>query len=237
MRCRGHGWPFAAITTLALISPSCGNAAFDLLVPADGDGGPDANVDGSENGGASGMGDAAPSTAGSAGVGIAGAAGGTSAGGAGQCADWNCGSDVCSPFGIVCDRCDADFDCPDVAPHCDVTFRRCVQCTGNAECGLGMSCDPLSGSCAPSCATTEDCESDRPLCDQARGICVECTEDAHCRTSVQTPFCVIGKCVECFGSQQCPSTAPYCRGFYCHECTESWQCGDGLMCSEGSCQP
>ena len=60
-------------------------------------------------------------------------------------------------------------------------------------------------------------------------------EDAHCRANDANPFCVIGKCVECFTSQQCPFEKPYCDDFVCRECFESWQCGPDERCDSGVC--
>ncbi len=123
-------------------------------------------------------------------------------------------------------------------PFCEVGLHRCVQCRGNLDCFPEDTCDPLSGTCAPSCATVADCSGARALCDQARGICVECIDDAHCRTDNSTPFCVIGQCVECFISQQCPDYEPFCDDrFTCNECLEDWHCPPDERCDFGHCEP
>jgi hypothetical protein len=215
----------------ALAGASCGDATFDLL-PAE------VRVD-------AGAGSATGGGAGSAGTDSGGDAGALQPGGQGgyeppfgvggaQCFGPDC-EQGCAPWDPFCVHCDEESECEGATPFCELNFNRCVECRDDFDCDLGFACDPLSGSCAPSCAHAGNCGDDRPLCDQARGICVECIEDAHCRTDISIPFCVIGKCVECFASPHCPVERPFCDGFACRECFESWECGPDERCDDGAC--
>lgn len=237
MRRRRNARLFALLLAL-FAGASCGDAAFDLL-PAEartgGTAGAAAGTGGSPQGGTAG---AAPAVSGATGDDQPGGQGGTAPlfpGSGGSCSGPNC-EQHCAPWGMLCVHCEDESDCNDQAPYCEPNFDRCVECRNDLDCLDDQSCDPLSGTCAPSCSFAGDCGDDRPLCDQARGICVECIEDAHCRTDSSSPFCVIGKCVECFTSQHCPYEQPYCDRFVCRECFDHWHCGLDAHCDDGICE-
>jgi len=234
MKRRRRGRLFA-LGLAALAGASCGDATFDLL-PAEvrADAGAGSATGGGGSGGSAGTNAGGDGVAGALQPdGQGGAEPPFGAGGA-LCFGPDC-EQGCAPWDTFCVHCESELDCEGPTPFCEPNFEHCVECRDDFDCELGSACDPLSGSCAPSCTHAGNCGDARPLCDQARGICVECIEDAHCRTDISNPFCVIGKCVECFASPHCPEELPYCDGFTCHACSDDWQCGPDERCDGGAC--
>ncbi len=123
-------------------------------------------------------------------------------------------------------------DCP------ENLFGPCQPCWTHSDCERGTLCDTYRHYCARFCQSASDCY-EPPVCDQSRAVCVECTFDTHCGPLE----CYGGKCVppqppECFTNADCDNPAePVCFGGQCGACFSSEQCGPGLRCFQGRCDP
>ncbi len=122
--------------------------------------------------------------------------------------DTGCFLDAACPAGTYCDlgtntcrqACTAETElsvCPD-AWRC--VNGRCLECSEDADCGTGLTCDLLAGRCAAqaTCFTDRDCI--RPLvCNRATGQCTDqpppCVSNDDC---LATEVCEIrsGNCID-----------------------------------------
>jgi hypothetical protein len=144
-------------------------------------------------------------------------------------------------------NCDADGDCPPLM-SCQVGV--CVGCIDDLQCQLsipgsscvlgtcvtadlppaancltlqcadGERCDPVTGTCQPTCAANEDCEAGE-ICAPVLNQCVVdpgCADDTDCVTAGLT-------CITGFGNGVCTG------------CSDTVACKDGLRCVLGTCLP
>lgn len=242
-----RGVAIASILSAAFLSLRCGSRTFDLLPDEDGRAG------GGQRSGSGAGARAGGLSAGGGGSGGKVGQGGRNNppggfvgfGGSGGRGDPPlnpvCAAHVCAQNNVSCPSCDdrCDEEC--------VCGRWCVGCP--APCGDGLQCDPLtSDRCVPSCDDSSDCrgetsETGEPLPFCRLGfrptVCVECIEDAHCGDELRDKFCHLGRCIECFSADDCPTASlPVCnaRG-RCVECTNSMRhCEAGDVCDDGVCR-
>ncbi len=134
--------------------------------------------------------------------------------------------------GLAPGTCDRDEDCAMSADGavCDLSTRRCVQCTASRDtCPVGQFCDGTR--CAAGCNDDGDCAALASGLDggtmggdagdggsSALGLrcltttraCVECITDAHCRAG---SLCVGNLCAPgCNESRACPTGLTCCTG-------------------------
>jgi hypothetical protein len=161
-------------------------------------------------------------------------------------------SNQCTPFTAVCMRCNPDKgepnpDCSDTrVPYCDRYLGHCVQCIppsmsdpGRNDCLAGEQC--IAGTCRPLCSPTVACPAELRFCNQSNSICGECVFHEDCLGGpIRNNFCAMGKCVECFGSRDCPYyDTPVCDDFRCRACENDCECEDFEQCNRetGTCVP
>jgi hypothetical protein len=153
--------------------------------------------------------------------------------------------------------------CPSNRTSCLLTEHRCVACGEGLGCPAGMSCTAF-GDCVPdgascptdgtgepivACTTSADCIACDPLhqvCDPMASQCVACTDfdtsacDAtdRCVNNRCTPKCPVG-CASDNDCSQCGAPGHYahaCNGGQCAECSETYACPAGMICSpQGTC--
>ena len=141
-------------------------------------------------------------------------------------------------------ECEAATDCSGVRSRCNPDHR-CVECVGDADCGLNGFCEPLTHRCNLICASSLDCAGTaRTTCgDDLPKHCEACDDSPSCLQPGQ-PFCAesIGYCVGCIRDSQCDGgLLPYCdlRFGGCVQCLNSTQCAPTELCraASGTCQP
>ena len=136
----------------------------------------------------------------------------------------------CNPGTLVCEEnvgCYGDAACPDgyycnLATHgceqsctqasassvCPATYTcasgRCVECTVDADCGAGLTCDATAGRCAGAATCFSDRDCVHPLvCNKATGQCTDqpplCVSDADCLKGevcqIRTGLCISAACL------------------------------------------
>ncbi len=166
------------------------------------------------------------------------------------CADNTCQTcgtqDSCA--GTSCNCCPGGLKCASPVPGASPT---CVECTADADCADGKTCDIANGRCVEKvaeCNTSErcgeqcvKCPSNRPFCLDGQ-VCVECRSDLECGDG---KFCLSGECASCTTDKRCGSRceactadAPFCltdgtaQGSSCAGCLQDADCGPG-----GTCDP
>ncbi len=124
------------------------------------------------------------------------------------------------------EACDADTDCAEAAPRCDLDAARCVQCLSPTDCPDGQACSLPAGICVPSCSEGSGCDDEQPICDGSSGLCRGCSDDGECPESV--PRCdATGACIECVGPSDCDEDEPFCDASgRCVECLTDGHCED-----------
>ena len=156
----------------------------------------------------------------------------------------------CSPDNS-CVECDDDHPCGASltgAPRVCGRNGRCVECDDSHPCGGGKWCtDPSGGQCV-SCRNKDDCANNtaNPFCDTGKGVCVGCLagtcpggaycadDESGCRQCLNSSQCTadpdrhcsttpdtLGTCVQCDGSNDCPSDTPHCLR---HQCVANASC-------------
>lgn len=148
-----------------------------------------------------------------------------SCGAATDCAQIDCGTQVCNPSTLQCqDPCTADSCQPNEI--CNMTTGLCAvnncpgedpnQCAGNAQ---------------------------RPNWDPIKCFCAECLSDSDCNTAAGETCNAAGQCFACQTTcnAQTPGTCgggtPYCINDCCVECVGAADCGQGELCLDGTCGP
>ncbi len=108
----------------------------------------------------------------------------------GKCVQCKADDPTTCQAGLYCDAatltclagCDTQDDCNAAADagvmHCDLSTHKCVGCTADDHCALGMICK--AGSCDEGCTAQHGCEAGLTCCS---GSCVNTDSDAdHCGT-------------------------------------------------------
>jgi hypothetical protein len=119
-----------------------------------------------------------------------------------------------------------------------------IECMADADCCADFVPNP---NCE---AYRQNCETDPVFCNTYRSLCQcsrRCTEElcavaapgctlsAEC-TSLQTPFCVAGSCVQCETDANCPGQDAKCSEGVCMSaCMSDEQCPLLHACQDGSC--
>ena len=125
--------------------------------------------------------------------------------------DLGCSSDadclqaqVCNPGTLTCDpRCDPANPTLVCDPTQQCVTNRCVDCVKSADCGPGLTCDPVAGRCSTPglCYADQSCSAGL-VCDLATHTCgakpLPCTSNDGCARN-QVCDVVSGSC----GSPQC----------------------------------
>ena len=117
------------------------------------------------------------------------------------CAD----GQVCNPGTGLCEAgCTADTATQVCGSLIPCSGGRCVQCSSDAQCGPGLTCDVAAGVCRgpEGCATSRDCDVPK-TCDRATQTCAlprgPCTSNESCaldeRCETRTGKCVPGACL------------------------------------------
>lgn len=149
--------------------------------------------------------------------------------------DTTCGGLRCQVSSGMCVACVADADCSGALRHCDTAQGICVECNNAAtDCAEHHICEPETRRCVDTCNDGDDrCPVSGFECDVVRKVCTECDATKPCtaptRRECDTPT---GRCVECAGNAQCPSSKPVCdrRSGRCVVCVTSAECGVGSVC-------
>lgn len=106
-------------------------------------------------------------------------------------------------------------------------------------CDPGKVCDSKGACVAAMCLSSAECmASDAPYC-AANGLCAaNCVDDSECPGGGQDAnltHCVMGACVECAMSIDCPVSAPVCDAAACRTCRANSECASELCGSDGVC--
>lgn len=119
----------------------------------------------------------------------------------------------------------------------------------------GLGCRPVDAPDRPNCRGDFEC-ADGTICTDA-GCVAECAEDSDCPRGTA---CSNGQCLNpteppptplpgsCERTEDCGDATLICVDGFCQvddrgcgdmgcDCSESGQCADGFICSEGECQP
>lgn len=119
-----------------------------------------------------------------------------------------------------------------------------IECAADADCCAAFVPNPSCEQYRQNCETDPVfCNTYRSLC-QCSQRCVDelcttaapgCTDSAEC-TSLQTPFCVEGTCVQCEADANCPGMGGKCvQGVCMSACTSDEQCPLLHACEDGAC--
>jgi hypothetical protein len=131
------------------------------------------------------------------------------------------------------------------APRClagDLpTENSCVECLGEADCGLERSLCADDNTCVE-CFGNDNCQSEAaPRCD-GTATCSGCESDNDCTRFEDTSQCDVesGACVACTSDDNCPdANAAACgEDFTCGACTSDSDCehlDDLGVCNSGTC--
>jgi hypothetical protein len=224
---------------LALIVLACGSETIDLLQDRSAGGASTSSAGQSNAGsgvaGSAGQAGAAASGAGGAAGSADAAAGGSDVGGVVSFGGYFNGC----PYGIGCQPCGFDGDCPD-RQRCSKKFGVCVECDEPGACRLGFRCNVSTGRCAPACERSDDC-FDGKVCDEGLGACVQCSSDTQCEDDQisSTHRCYLGQCVECTQQSDChdPERATCAPNqLRCVECLFDEQCPFDQRCESNHCE-
>ena len=136
--------------------------------------------------------------------------------------------------------------CVSVTLGLERTTKTCdrVECAEDVDCCADFVPNP---NCE---AYRQNCEKDPVFCNTYRSLCEcsrrcidelcavaapGCSASAEC-TSLQTPFCVEGSCVQCMTDGNCPGQGAKCdQGVCMSACTSDEQCPLLHACQEGAC--
>jgi hypothetical protein len=147
--------------------------------------------------------------------------------------DATCGEGLrCEVSSGMCVACLGDTDCSGSRGKCDVARGICVECNGTTDCPQKEGCNLATKRCLDVCDGDDLCPVSGFSC--VGTVCAECTKSENCNGSPTGPLCdkSIGRCVECTGNAQCPSSKPVCdrRSGRCVACVTSSECGMGSVC-------
>lgn len=187
-------------------------------------------------------------------------------GAAGTGASTSSGAGVDPAGACLLDACDGDAECAGCSggrTACLLAEHRCVACGESMDCPAGMSCTAF-GDCVPegascptdgaeqptiACTSNADCAACDPLhqvCDPLTSQCVACTAsdtsacdatdqcvDNDCTPKCQTVCVTDADCSAC-GAPGHGTHA--CNGGQCTECSETYACPAGMVCTPaGTC--
>jgi hypothetical protein len=127
----------------------------------------------------------------------------------------------------------------------------CRECCADGDCGTGRTCS--GGTCVCDPATCAGCcagnacvgGNDSDACGHGGVTCAVCQSPQTCGGGGTagicgcTPTCQQGFCNVsdgCGGTCHCP-TCQHCSGNFCAADQDHTSCGEGLLCSSGTCTP
>ena len=111
-----------------------------------------------------------------------------------------------------------------------------ISCTNNTQCDGGQVC--RDGWCRIACADSNECAAPVAVCDNVLGFCVECVTSDDCPESERCDqrACAF-YCTEhehCGTGTHCDTTTGSCVP---NECQTNAECQGGFRCSEFACVP
>lgn len=140
----------------------------------------------------------------------------------------------CDAGTMTCQACANDDDCFAPTPSC-VTEAvpdqgSCVECTADADCDVGETCNLTDHVCEFHCTADTDCTAPTALCETVSGVCVECTAtDATACAAGELCDTVSGTCVECLADSGCGDEDSG------RVCLSSGACADGCRGTGNGC--